>query len=55
MNGDDPVVVDIMETVFDGDLRILTARNGRAAPPVLPSGRDVRDPCNVVGRNWLHL
>ena len=27
---DDPVVVDIMETVFDGDLRILTARNGRA-------------------------
>jgi diguanylate cyclase (GGDEF)-like protein len=27
---DDPIVVDIMETVFDGDLRILTARNGRA-------------------------
>lgn len=26
---DDPIVVDIMETVFDGDLRILTARNGR--------------------------
>jgi len=27
---DDPIVVDIMETVFDGDLRILTARNGRS-------------------------
>ena len=26
---DDPIVVDIMETVFDGDLRILTASNGR--------------------------
>jgi diguanylate cyclase (GGDEF)-like protein len=25
---DDPIVVDIMETVFDGDLRILTASNG---------------------------
>jgi diguanylate cyclase (GGDEF)-like protein len=25
---DDPIVVDILETVFDGDLRILTANNG---------------------------
>jgi len=26
---DDPIVVDILGTVFDGDLRILTAHNGR--------------------------